>query len=81
MLQPSNVTEFQSMAIIIYLDNNYAVLHHIIDLVGIATNLRVHMPLLDHSQHAHVAPNTGIPRNTHTIMHATEQYMFCTPGL
>ena len=41
--------------------------------------VRVHIPLLDHSWHAHVAPNTGEPRNTHTIMHAAEQYMFCTP--
>ena len=39
------------------------------------------MPLLDYSQHAHVAPNSRVPCNTHTIMHAAEQYIFHTPGL
>ena len=43
--------------------------------------LKVPMPLLDYSQHALVAPNTGMLCNTHTIMYASEQYMFCTPGL
>ena len=27
------------------------------------------MPLLDHFWHAHVASNTGVPRNTHTHIH------------
>ena len=40
----------------------------------------IHMSLLDSSRHAHVAPNTGMLRNTHIIMHAAEHYMFCTPG-
>ena len=31
---------------------------------------RVHMPLLDQPWHAHIAPNTGVPDNTYTIMHA-----------
>ena len=39
------------------------------------------MPLLNHSRNVHVASNTGMPRNTHTIMHEIEQYMFCKPGL
>ena len=39
------------------------------------------MPLLDHSRHAYVAHNTEASLNTYTIMHAAEQYMFCTPGL
>ena len=37
--------------------------------------VKVYMPLLDHSQHAHMAPNTGVPCNTDIIMHAAEQYM------
>ena len=44
-------------------------------------SVKVHMPLLDHSQHAQVAPNTGLSCNTHTIMHVAEQYIFCTPRL
>ena len=42
--------------------------------------VRVYIPLRDCSRHAYIAPNTGMPCNTHTIMRAAEQYMFCAPG-
>ena len=40
--------------------------------------VRVHMPLLELSWHAHMAPRTGVPRNTHTIMYAVGQYILYT---
>ena len=43
--------------------------------------VKVYMPLLDRSQHALVALNTEVLRNTHKIMHAAQQYMFRTSGL
>ena len=43
--------------------------------------VKIHMPLLDRSWHVHIVPNTGVPHNTHTIMYAAEQYIFCTLGL
>ena len=40
ILQPPNKIELPSITIIIYLGGKYAVSHHIIDLLGVATNIQ-----------------------------------------
>ena len=47
-------------------------------LVNVAVTVRVHMPLLDYSQHIHVAPNTAMPHNIYSYACNRAKHVLCT---